>query len=111
MPKIDLSWIREYLWHVCGVRRDLVVPSARLVYDLGLSYLDAAELIDEMEGVPGVAIAAKDEGCFLYGYGAARRGAGSPFDPDSPAMRDVVWAPGYDEDTDEGVEIDGVVHR
>ena len=55
-------------------------------------------------------LAAKNEGCFLYGYGAPRRGEGSPFDPDSPAMGGFVWAPAYDEDTDEGVEIDGVVH-
>jgi hypothetical protein len=51
----------------------------------------------------------RNEVCIVYGHGVHRHGQGSPFDPDSPAI--VRWAPGYDEDTDAEVEINGVMHK
>jgi acyl carrier protein len=48
-PGNYLLCLREYLWREFGIRRDLVVPEARLVDDLGLTSIDMLNLSLEME--------------------------------------------------------------
>jgi acyl carrier protein len=48
-PGNYLPCLREYLWREYGVRRDLVVPDARLVDDLGITSIDMLNLWLEME--------------------------------------------------------------
>lgn len=50
MTEFDiLKWFAQYLFENVGIRRDLVIPTADIVLDLGLDSFDSVLLVMEAE--------------------------------------------------------------